>query len=251
MNWFEKLMPSKIRTSGGSDKKNVPEGLWAKCSNCDAIIYRAELERNQEVCTKCDHHLRIGARGRLESFFDEEGRQELASGLEADDILKFRDDKKYRDRLSQAQKHTGEKDALLVMRGTVMGVEMVAAAFEFQFMGGSMGSVVGRINSVGDHPEKPPCLLTSLFGRPGRTVPTNGVTAESTTVATVLEDVYPTASWGDLQAEAAQLRVPKECITLSRFHTIDSGFGDLGLHGDCFRNGISNHTAINSNLSRR
>ena len=144
MNWFEMLLPSKIRTSGGNDKKNVPEGLWAKCNSCDAIIYRAELERNQEVCTKCDFHMRIGARRRLELFFDEEGRSEIAADLEAEDILKFRDDKRYRDRLSQAQKQTGEKDALVVMRGTVMGMEMVAAAFEFQFMGGSMGSVVGE-----------------------------------------------------------------------------------------------------------
>ncbi|MDH3635451.1 MAG: acetyl-CoA carboxylase, carboxyltransferase subunit beta [Gammaproteobacteria bacterium] len=144
MNWFENLLPSKIRTSGGNDKKNVPEGLWAKCDNCDSIIYRAELERNQEVCTKCDYHMRIGARHRLESFFDEEGRLEIAAELEADDVLKFRDDKKYRDRLNQAQKQTGEKDALVAMRGTVMGVEMVAVAFEFQFMGGSMGSVVGE-----------------------------------------------------------------------------------------------------------
>jgi acetyl-CoA carboxylase carboxyl transferase subunit beta len=144
MNWFEKLLPSKIRTSGGNDKKNVPEGLWAKCNSCDAIIYRAELERNQEVCTKCDFHMRIGARRRLEAFFDEEGRSEIGAQLEADDILKFRDDKRYRDRINQAQKATGEKDALVVMRGTVNGVEMVAAAFEFQFMGGSMGSVVGE-----------------------------------------------------------------------------------------------------------
>ncbi len=144
MNWFEMLLPSKIRTSGGNDKKNVPEGLWAKCDSCDAIIYRAELERNQEVCTKCDFHMRIGARRRLESFFDEEGRIEIAPDLEADDVLRFRDDKKYRDRLSQAQKQTGEKDALLAMRGSVRGVEMVAVAFEFQFMGGSMGSVVGE-----------------------------------------------------------------------------------------------------------
>ena len=144
MNWFEMLLPSKIRTSGGNDKKNVPEGLWAKCDSCDAIIYRAELERNQEVCTKCDFHMRIGARRRLEAFFDEEGRSEIGEQLEADDVLKFRDDRKYRERLSQAQKQTGEKDALIVMRGTVMGVEMVAAAFEFRFMGGSMGSVVGE-----------------------------------------------------------------------------------------------------------
>lgn len=144
MNWFEKLLPSKIRTTGENDKKNVPEGLWAKCNACDAIIYRAELERNQEVCTKCDHHMRISARRRLEQFFDEDSREEIGAGIEAVDVLKFRDDKKYRDRLSQAQKQTGEKDALLVMRGRVLGVEMVAAAFEFRFMGGSMGSVVGE-----------------------------------------------------------------------------------------------------------
>ncbi len=144
MNWFEKLLPSKIRTSGENDKKNVPEGLWAKCDGCDAIIYRAELERNQEVCTKCDHHMRIGARSRLEAFFDDEGRSEIGAGIEALDVPKFKDDKRYRDRLTQAQKQTGEKDALLAMRGTVKGVELVAVAFEFRFMGGSMGSVVGE-----------------------------------------------------------------------------------------------------------
>jgi acetyl-CoA carboxylase carboxyl transferase subunit beta len=132
MNWFEMLLPSKIRTSGANDKKNVPEGLWAKCNSCDAIIYRAELERNQEVCTKCE-----GARRRLQSFFDEDSYSEIAAELEAEDVLKFKDDKRYRDRLSQAQKQTGEKDALIAMRGHVKGVEMVAVAFEFQFMGGS------------------------------------------------------------------------------------------------------------------
>lgn len=144
MSWFESLLPSKIRTSGITDKKNVPEGLWAKCDNCDAIIYRAELERNQEVCTKCDHHMRIGARRRLELFLDEDDRLEIAGNIESVDILKFRDDKKYKDRLNQAQKRTGEKDALIVMQGKVVGVNMVAAAFEFKFMGGSMGSVVGE-----------------------------------------------------------------------------------------------------------
>jgi acetyl-CoA carboxylase carboxyl transferase subunit beta len=144
MNWFEKLLPSKIRTSGISDKKNVPEGLWAKCSACDAIIYRAELERNQEVCTKCDYHMRLPARRRLEQFFDQEDQVEIAENIESEDILKFRDDKKYRDRLNQAQKQTGEKDALIVIQGKVKGVAMVVAAFEFKFMGGSMGSVVGE-----------------------------------------------------------------------------------------------------------
>ncbi|MEE8366570.1 MAG: acetyl-CoA carboxylase, carboxyltransferase subunit beta [Gammaproteobacteria bacterium] len=144
MNWFERLLPSKIRTSGINDKKNVPEGLWAKCNACDAIIYRAELERSQDVCTKCDYHMRIRARRRLEQFLDAEDRVEIAANLESEDILKFRDDKKYRDRLIQAQRQTGEKDALIVMRGKVLGVELVAAAFEFKFMGGSMGSVVGE-----------------------------------------------------------------------------------------------------------
>ncbi len=144
MNWFEKLLPSKIRTTGAVDKKNVPEGLWAKCDACDSIIFRAELERNLEVCTKCDNHMRIGARKRLEGFFDEENRFEIAPDMEAVDPLKFRDSKRYRDRLIQAKKLTGENDALVVMQGSVMGVEMVAGAFEFRFMGGSMGSVVGE-----------------------------------------------------------------------------------------------------------
>ena len=144
MNWFERLLPSKIRTSGSNDKKNVPEGLWAKCDACDAIIYRAELDRSQEVCTKCDYHMRIGARRRLDQFLDAEDRVEIAPNIESLDILKFRDDKKYRDRLIQAQRQTGEKDALIVMRGKVLGVEIVAAAFHFKFMGGSMGSVVGE-----------------------------------------------------------------------------------------------------------
>lgn len=144
MNWFESLLPSKIRTSGISDKKNVPEGLWAKCESCDAIIYRAELERNQDVCHKCNFHMRIPARRRLHFFFDDADLTEIGANIEADDILKFKDDKKYRDRLNQAQKATGERDALIVMQGRVNGIEMVVAAFEFRFMGGSMGSVVGE-----------------------------------------------------------------------------------------------------------
>ena len=143
MSWFEKLLPS-IRTNGSDDKKNVPEGLWAKCDNCDAIIYRAELERNLDVCTKCDHHMRLPARRRLDHFLDADGRSEIAPDLESSDPLKFKDHKKYKDRLAAAQKATGEKDALIVIKGAVKGVELVAAAFEFRFMGGSMGSVVGE-----------------------------------------------------------------------------------------------------------
>jgi acetyl-CoA carboxylase carboxyl transferase subunit beta len=143
MSWFEKLMPSRIRTDTAS-KRGVPEGLWAKCPGCSAILYRAELERNLEVCPKCGYHNRIGARRRLDGFLDPEPREEIAAQLEPMDPLKFKDSKKYKDRLLQAQKQTGEKDALVVMRGKLKGLDLVAAAFEFQFMGGSMGSVVGE-----------------------------------------------------------------------------------------------------------
>jgi acetyl-CoA carboxylase carboxyl transferase subunit beta len=143
MSWFEKLMPSRIRTEGGS-KKAVPEGLWAKCPSCSAVLYRAEMERNMEVCPKCGYHNRIGSRRRLDLFLDPEPREEIGAELESGDPLKFKDSKKYRERLSAAQKKTGEKDALIVMRGQLMGRDIVAAAFEFEFMGGSMGSVVGE-----------------------------------------------------------------------------------------------------------
>ena len=143
MSWFDKLLPSRIRTEGGS-KKAVPEGLWAKCPGCSSVLYRAELERNMEVCPKCGHHNRIRARRRLEGFLDEEGREEIGSGLESGDPLKFKDSKKYKERLTAAQKKTGEKDALVVMCGQLQGRDVVAAAFEFGFMGGSMGSVVGE-----------------------------------------------------------------------------------------------------------
>ncbi|RLJ16114.1 acetyl-CoA carboxylase carboxyl transferase subunit beta [bacterium endosymbiont of Escarpia laminata] len=143
MSWFEKLMPSRIRTEGGS-KRAVPEGLWDKCPGCNAILYRAEMERNLDVCPKCNHHNRLGARRRLASFLDPEPLEEIASSLESVDPLKFKDSKKYKDRLSQAQKSSGEKDALVVMRGQLKGLEVVVAAFEFKFMAGSMGSVVGE-----------------------------------------------------------------------------------------------------------
>lgn len=143
MSWFEKLMPTRIRTEGGN-KKAVPEGLWAKCPSCSAVLYRAEMERNLEVCPKCAHHNRIGARRRLDLFLDAEPREEVGASLEPTDPLRFKDSKKYKDRLSAAQKATGEKDALIVMRGQLHGRDLVAAAFEFSFMGGSMGSVVGE-----------------------------------------------------------------------------------------------------------
>ena len=136
-------MPSRIRIEGGS-KRKVPEGLWDKCKACNAVLYRAELERNLEVCPKCGHHMRIGARKRLESFLDKEQVIEIGGELEPQDILKFKDSKKYKDRLNAAQKSTSENDALIVMQGQLKGLSLVAAAFEFTFMGGSMGSVVGE-----------------------------------------------------------------------------------------------------------
>lgn len=136
-------MPSRIRTEG-STKGAVPEGLWTKCPTCNNILFKAELERNVEVCPKCMHHMRIGARRRLDLFLDPEEREEIGIDLEPIDILKFRDVKKYKERLAQNQKNTGEKDALVVFRGKLKGMGVVAGAFEFQFMGGSMGSVVGE-----------------------------------------------------------------------------------------------------------
>ena len=142
MSWFEKLMPSRISTEKRT--RSVPEGVWIKCQECDAQLYRTELERNLYVCPKCDHHMRIGARRRLEYFLDPDSQQEIAASLESLDPLRFRDSKKYRDRISQAQKKTGEKDALVAVAGTLLSRPVVACAFEFGFMGGSMGSVVGE-----------------------------------------------------------------------------------------------------------
>ncbi|MEM8816820.1 MAG: acetyl-CoA carboxylase, carboxyltransferase subunit beta [Pseudomonadota bacterium] len=142
MSWFEKLMPSRISTEKRT--RSVPEGVWIKCERCDAQLYRNELERNLKVCPKCDFHMRIGARERLETFLDPDSMQELGPVLEPEDPLKFRDSKRYRDRLSQAQKKTGEKDALLSATGALLGRPVVCCAFEFRFMGGSMGSVVGE-----------------------------------------------------------------------------------------------------------
>ena len=143
MSWLQKLMPSRIRTEGGS-KRTVPEGLWTKCENCTSVLYRPELERNLNVCPKCGTHMAVTARERLKQFLDPEGKREIAAGLEAADPLKFRDSKRYRDRVATAQRATGEKDALVAMAGALNGRDIVACAFEFRFMGGSMGSVVGE-----------------------------------------------------------------------------------------------------------
>lgn len=144
MSWFEKLVPSKIRTEASNKKGAVPEGLWNKCPSCNAILYNLELERNLNVCPKCEHHIRINARTRLDIFLDAGERVEIGKNLKPTDPLKFKDTKKYKDRITQAQKQSKENDALVVMQGTLHGQGIVAAAFDFTFMGGSMGSVVGE-----------------------------------------------------------------------------------------------------------
>jgi len=143
MNWFKKLIPARIRVEGVS-KRNIPEGIWVNCKNCGAMLYKPELERCQFVCNKCNHHMRISARQRLGYFLDTDSMTELASDVVPLDFLKFKDVKRYKDRLTLAKKNTGENDALVVMAGTLRGIDVVAAAFEFSFLGGSMGSVVGE-----------------------------------------------------------------------------------------------------------
>jgi acetyl-CoA carboxylase carboxyl transferase subunit beta len=142
MSWFEKIVPSRIKTERRS--RSVPEGLWIKCPACDAVLYRAELERNLNVCPKCSHHMRIGARERLKAFLDPEPLTEIGERIRPEDPLKFKDSKRYRDRLAQAQKVTRESDALIALSGALHGDPVVACAFEFQFLGGSMGAVVGE-----------------------------------------------------------------------------------------------------------
>ena len=143
MSWLNKLLPSRISTSN-SIRRTVPEGIWTKCTSCNSVLYRAELVRNQEVCPKCGHHMLIHARPRLENFLDEGSLTEIGYAIKPYDKYRFRDSKKYKDRLSQAQKSTGEDDALIAIKGSIKGIPVVACAFEFGFMGGSMGSVVGE-----------------------------------------------------------------------------------------------------------
>lgn len=143
MSWFQKILPSRRRTNG-ANRRTVPEGVWTKCAGCKAVLYRAELERNLEVCPKCGRHMRIAARRRLRDFLDPAAQEEIGAALRPVDMLKFRDNKRYKDRLNQAQKDTGEHDALVALAGSLRGLPVVAAAFEFNFMGGSMGSVVGE-----------------------------------------------------------------------------------------------------------
>ena len=142
MSWFDKIVPSRIKTQRRS--RSVPEGLWEKCPICDAVLYRPDLERNLHVCPKCSHHMRIGARARLRSFLDAEPITEIGAHIEPEDPLKFKDSKRYKERLAQAQKLTRENDALVALAGRLYGEDLVACAFEFDFLGGSMGSVVGE-----------------------------------------------------------------------------------------------------------
>lgn len=143
-NWLDKIVPTVVRTKTVERKASVPDGLWSKCGACEAVLYQPELERNQSVCPKCGHHGRLGARARLIGFLDQGSQLELFKELVADDRLKFRDQKKYKDRIAQAQKATGEDDALIVIEGTLRSRPLVSVAFEFAFMGGSMGTVVGE-----------------------------------------------------------------------------------------------------------
>ncbi len=143
MSWFERILP-KRNTTVADRKNSVPEGVWSKCKKCDAAIYRAELERSLEVCHKCSFHMRISARKRLERFLDEGVKVELGTDLQPKDILKFKDSKRYKDRITAAQKNTGENDAIVVLEGKLKGMPLVACAFEFNFMAGSMASVVGE-----------------------------------------------------------------------------------------------------------
>lgn len=144
MSWIHKILPSGVRSDEGEKRSSVPEGLWKKCVKCDAVLYRPDLERNDEVCPKCDHHMRIGARRRLDIFLDPANREEIFTEIEPVDRLKFKDKKRYRDRLTAAQRFTGEKDALIAMRGKLQGLPLVSVAFEFDFHGGSMGYAVGE-----------------------------------------------------------------------------------------------------------
>ena len=144
MSWLEKLLPPKIQPTDPNERRQVPEGLWIKCPACETVLYKTDLEQNLNVCPKCSHHHRVGARARLNAFLDPEGRYEIGQEVVPVDPLKFKDSKKYPDRLKEAMESTGETDALIVMGGAVHTVPVVAACFEFDFMGGSMGSVVGE-----------------------------------------------------------------------------------------------------------
>ncbi|KTD43215.1 acetyl-CoA carboxylase, carboxyltransferase subunit beta [Legionella quateirensis] len=167
MSWFKKLLPSRVRTET-SQKKGVPEGLWVKCSGCNEVLYSTELAKNLMVCPSCSFHHRISARVRISQFLDEAGQEEIGANLEPQDRLKFRDSKKYKDRISQAQKATGEKEALVVVKGTLSQQPVVVSSFEFNFMGGSMGATVGekfvRAINIATQEKRPYICFTASGG---------------------------------------------------------------------------------------
>lgn len=167
MSWLKKLLPSRI-TTDSSQKKGVPEGLWLKCSSCNEVLYSTELAKNLMVCPLCNFHHRVSARQRLEQFLDKGVGEEIAASLEPQDRLKFRDSKKYKDRITQAQKATGEKEALIVMKGSLQDIPVVVSAFEFSFMGGSMGATVGekfvRAIAVATEENRPYICFTASGG---------------------------------------------------------------------------------------
>jgi acetyl-CoA carboxylase carboxyl transferase subunit beta len=167
MSWLQKLLPPKIKRDTGSPRKVVPEGLWSKCGTCEAVLYRTDLEQNLFVCPKCSHHNRITARERLDGLLDPEGRYEIGYEIMPVDSLKFKDSRRYTERLEEARKDTAEGDALVVMQGSVKTIPLVAAAFEFKFLGGSMGSVVGERFVRGAHvclEQKLPLLCFTASG---------------------------------------------------------------------------------------
>lgn len=144
MSWLDKILPPRINKKADSGSRRVPEGVWVKCPSCETALYKDDLERAQNVCPKCDHHMRLGSRARIETLLDAEGRVEIGDNIRSTDPLKFKDSRKYPERLSEAMKQTGETDALVVVRGAIMSLPVTLACFEFDFMGGSMGSVVGE-----------------------------------------------------------------------------------------------------------
>jgi len=167
MSWLQKLLPPKIKRSTGDGKKVVPEGLWVKCEACESVLYRTDLDNQQNVCPKCSHHMRLSARERLDHLLDAEGRYEIGAEVHPVDSLKFKDSRRYAERLGVAQEETGEQDALVVMQGSIKTLPVVVAAFEFRFMGGSMGSVVGERFVRGVHAcleQKLPFLCFSASG---------------------------------------------------------------------------------------
>ena len=193
MAWFENIVPSRIKTERRS--RSVPEGLWIKCTACDAPLYRAELERNLHVCPKCGHHMRIGARERLQRFLDPDTGTEIGAGIRPEDPLRFRDSKRYKDRLSAAQKNTGEQDALVVLAGALEGLPIVSCAFEFQFLGGSMGSVVGeRFRRAVDHAIRERCPLVCFSASGGARM--------QEALFSLLQMAKTSAALADLAAEA-------------------------------------------------